>query len=278
MRQAKPVGPRASHMAHTLRAFPTMLKVGFADAVAYRAEFLVWVLAYTMPVIMLSLWTAVAREAPVGRFDERGFRAYFMATLVVRLLSGSWVVWEMNMEVRQGTLQKRLLRPVHPLLSYLAENLAAIPMRLIVVFPIALASFFWVGSQAFSHDLLQLLLVPFAILGAFLLTFSAMAAIGTLSLFWESSIAVFDLWLGLYTVFSGYVMPLEFFPASVATLIGCLPFRPMLAFPVEALLGLITLRESLWDLTLQWLWILAFSWLAHWLWRTGMRRFSAYGG
>lgn len=264
--------------AHALRAFPTMLKVGFADAVAYRAEFLVWVLAYMMPVIMLSLWTAVAREAPVGRFGEREFQAYFMTTLVVRLLAGSWVVWEMNMEVRQGTLQKRLLRPVHPLLTYLAENLAAIPMRLIVASPIALGSFLWVGREVFSHDVPQLLLVPLAILGAFLLTFSSMAVIGTLSLFWESSIAAFDLWLGLYTVFSGYVMPLEFFPDSVATVIRCLPFRAMLAFPVEALLGLITPRETLTDLALQWLWILAFSWLAHRLWRRGMRQFSAYGG
>ncbi len=263
---------------HTLRAFPTMLKVGFADAVAYRAEFLVWVLAYTMPIIMLALWTAVARDAPVGRFDEQGFRAYFMATLVVRLLSGCWVVWEINVDVRQGTLQKRLLRPVHPLLSYLAENLAAIPLRMMMAAPIALAAFFWVGSEAFSHDPVQLLLVPLAILGAFLLTFAAMAAIGTLSLFWESSLSVFDLWLGLYTVLSGYVMPLEFFPPAFATLIRFLPFRSMLAFPVETLLGLITLREALVDLALQWAWIVLLSWLAHALWRSGMRRFAAYGG
>jgi ABC-2 type transport system permease protein len=201
-----------------------------------------------------------------------------MATLVVRLVSGTWVVWELNMDVRQGTLQKRLLRPVHPLLSYLAENLAAIPLRLIVVAPIALAAFFWVGAEAFSHDVLLLLLVPLAIFVAFLLTFGAMAAIGTLSLFWESSIAVFDLWLGLYTVLSGYVMPLEFSPPALATLIRCLPFRPMLAFPVEALLGLITLREALVDLALQWLWILFFSWLSYVLWQKGMRRFAAYGG
>ncbi|MFT3922774.1 MAG: ABC-2 family transporter protein [Myxococcales bacterium] len=263
---------------HTARAFPTMLKVGFADAVAYRAEFLVWVLAYTMPIIMLSLWTAVAREAPVGRFDEQGFRAYFMATLVIRLLSGSWVVWEMNMEVRQGTLQKRLLRPVHPLLSYLAENLAAMPMRLIVATPIAVLCVLWLGLGSFSHDPWQLLLVPVAVLGAFLLSFSAMAAIGTLSLFWESSIAVFDLWLGLYTVFSGYVMPLEFFPPGIAELVRGLPFRSMLAFPVEALLGLMTLRACLFDLLLQWFWIACFSALSYFLWKRGMRSFAAYGG
>jgi ABC-2 type transport system permease protein len=265
-------------LLHTLRAFPTMLKVGFADVVAYRAEFLVWVLAYTMPVIMLALWTAVAREAPVGRFGEREFQAYFLATLVVRLMAGSWVVWEMNMDVRQGTLQKRLLRPVHPLLGYLAENLAAMPMRVMLVLPIAGASIAWLGRSAVSADWFELALTPFAVLGAFLLTFSAMVCIGTLSLFWESSIAVFDLWLGLYTVLSGYVMPLEFFPAGMRRVIDLLPFRQMLAFPVETLLGLISRSQALRDLGLQWAWILMFTLLAQQLWRVGMRRFSAYGG
>ena len=35
----------------TVRAFPTLLRVGFADAVAYRAEMLVWILATTMPLV-----------------------------------------------------------------------------------------------------------------------------------------------------------------------------------------------------------------------------------
>ena len=33
-----------------LRAIPTLLKIGFLEAVAYRAEMLVWVFATTMPL------------------------------------------------------------------------------------------------------------------------------------------------------------------------------------------------------------------------------------
>ena len=74
-------------MKRALTAFPGLLRVGFASALAYRAEFLVWVLAYTTPLIMLALWTAVAAEAPVGRFREHDFAAYFTGTLLVRLAS-----------------------------------------------------------------------------------------------------------------------------------------------------------------------------------------------
>jgi ABC-2 type transport system permease protein len=255
-----------------------MLRIGFAEAVAYRAEFLVWVLAYTMPIIMLALWSEVAREAPVGRFGQREFQAYFLATLLVRLATGSWVVWEMNMEVRQGMLQKRLLRPVHPLLSYWTENAAALPVRFVIVVPIVVGALLWLGADIVTSDWLQWCIVPLSLLGAFLLTFLAMACIGTLSLYWESSLAVFDLWLGFYTVLSGYVMPLELFPESVRRVVSYLPFRQMLAFPVENLLGLIDRSQTLYDLGLQWAWIALFLLLVLALWRAGMKRFGAFGG
>ena len=111
------------------RALPVMLRVHFAEAIAWRAEFLIWVLAYTLPLIMLALWSAVAREAPVGRFGEREFRAYFLATLVFRLVAASWVVWDMSFQIRQGTIASRLLRPVHPLIQFAAQQAAAIPLR-----------------------------------------------------------------------------------------------------------------------------------------------------
>lgn len=266
------------HWLTTLRALPTLLRVGFADAVAYRAEFFVWVLAYTMPVIMLALWSAVAAEAPLGRFGEREFEAYFFVTLLVRMTTGAWVVWEINQDVRLGTLQTRLLRPLHPLLAYLLENVAALPLRIVMAIPIGFAFVLAFGPVSLTPDAFHLALLPFSLIGAFLLTFLPMACIGTLSLFWESSLAIYDVWLGLYTVFSGYVMPLELFPGVLGRIIQYLPFRHCLAFPVENVLGLLSHEQALRDLVLQWSWIAFFYLLSQLLWRVGLRRFGAYGG
>src|SRR5262245_61620273 len=100
-------------MRRILRAFPTLLRVGFAGALAYRAELLIWMMTTTMPLVMLALWTAVAREAPFGRFGEDDFVAYYLAALIVRTLTSCWVIWEMNQEIRNGTLSLRLVRPIH---------------------------------------------------------------------------------------------------------------------------------------------------------------------
>jgi ABC-2 type transport system permease protein len=262
----------------TLAALPTILRVRLAETLAWRAELLVWVLAYTMPLIMLALWSAVAREAPVGRFGEQEFRAYFLATLVIRMLVASWVVWEMNFEIRQGTVVNRLLRPVHPLLNYATQQAAAVPLRIVLASPIALAAVAWIGTGPFTDDWRQLAILPLTLLGAWLLTFAVMALIGSLAFYWESAIGVFDVWLGLYTVFSGYVMPLELFPPALRQVASWLPFRGMLSLPVETTLGLATWNETLGALAVQWAWVALFSIAAILTWRAGVRRYSAFGG
>ena len=254
------------------------LRVGFAEAMAYRSEFVVWFLSTNTPLIMLVLWHAVAAEAPVGRFGEREFTAYFLTTLVVRLLTGAWVVWEINNEVRSGALAMRLLRPVHPFVAYATENLAAWPLRLAMVVPI-IAVLFWVlGPSFLSGDPLQWLLFPVAIAGAWLLTFSAMLVIGSLSLFWHSSFGVFEVWMTLYFVFSGYIVPLELFPPHLAAIVDVLPFRYLISFPVETVLGLVPFATSIEYMLRQWAFIALFGTAALMLWRAGVRRYEAFGG
>ena len=85
---------------------------------------------------MMALWNAVAADGPVGRFGQQELNTYYLAVLVVRILTSSWMVWELTMDIRQGRLATRLLRPLHPLLAYSAEHLAAVPMRALVVSPL----------------------------------------------------------------------------------------------------------------------------------------------
>jgi ABC-2 type transport system permease protein len=265
-------------MLRTLRTVPTLLRVGFASAVAYRAEFLVWLLSTNMPLVMLALWSAVARDAPVGRFGQRDFVAYYLATLVVRLLTGAWVIWELNMEIRQGLLAFRLLRPVHPLLTYACENIAAVPLRIVVSLPVTIGLLIWAGDGRITHDPLLLALFPLMVLGGWLITFLAMSVVGSLAFYIESAGSLFEIWMGLFGVFSGYLVPLELFPHWVGALARALPFRYMLAFPVETLIGLQGRDRALLELGIQWGFVLVLFALARSVWRVGLRRFSAYGG
>jgi len=262
----------------TFRALPTLFRVGFAEALAYRAEMFVWILATTMPLIMLALWLAVARDAPVGRLGEPQLIAYFLSTFIVRQLTGSWVSWQMNMEVRDGTLAMRLLRPVHPFIAYAAEQLAVVPVRGFASIPMAIIALLSVGTLPLSHDaFIWILWVP-AMLGAWLITFLASFTIGCLSFFVESSMKIMDIWLALFLVFSGYLIPTELFPPAVRALADCLPFRYQIGLPVELMTGAHDRIAAIVLVEHQWLVVVVLAGASIVAWRRGLGRFAAYGG
>lgn len=262
----------------TVKAMPTLLRVGFSEALAYRAEMLVWVLSTTMPLINMALWTAVARSAPVGRFGQQGFVGYFLATFAVRQLTGAWAAWLMNFEVRQGTLAMRLLRPVSPLWAYAAENMAAMPLRLVVAVPTALLAVTVVGSEAVPRTGWGWVLLAVTIAGGWLITFLANVCIGTAAFFMESSQKLMDVWLVLFFVFSGYMYPVELLPPVVRAAVDWLPFRYQIGLPVEIMTNAHDLPTTLGLVARQWLWVVLTGLLAAGLWKRGLKRFAAYGG
>lgn len=269
-------------LLHGVRALPTLLRIGFSEAVAYRAEMLVWVFATTMPLIMMMLWTTVAEAAPVtgqgGRqWGGDSFVAYFLSVFIVRQLISAWAAWEINFEVRQGLLSMRLLRPIHPIVSYAMSNIAYMPLRFAVTLPIFVIL---IATQrdGLSHDWKTWLLFPFAFVGGWLITFFANVMIGSLSFFIDSSIKIMDVWLAAFFVFSGYLFPLDLFPHWLKAAAQWLPFRYQIGLPVELMTGQLTVEAALPLLLRQWGWAAGLVGLSLLLWRGGIKRFQAFGG
>ncbi len=265
-------------MSASLTKLASVMRVGAAAALAYRGEFLVWILTTNMPLVMIALWTRVAADGPVGRFDGRGFAVYFLTVLLVRFLTGSWVVWELTFAIRDGSLQTRLMRPLHPFAHYAAENLAQMPLRLVVAAPIAATLLAVAGRTGLSRDPVQWALVPLTLAGSWAVLYSAMLTVASLSFFADSALSVWELWMAAGYVFSGYLAPLELLPETVRRLAQWLPWRATLALPVESIAGLIDRRETLRGIGLQLAWAAVFSASATALWRRGLKRYESFGG
>jgi ABC-2 type transport system permease protein len=270
----------SSRVGLAVRAFPTLLRIGLAEAVAYRAEMLVWMLSTTMPLVNLALWHALARSGPIGRFGQPELVAYFLASFIVRQVTGSWVVWEMNMELRSGRFSMRLLRPVHPMLGYAAENLAALPLRMLISLPVALLALIWVGASRFSDDPVVWLCVALSLFGAWLIMFLTMALMGTMGFFLESSVSLVYVWQAFFFAASGYVFPIELLAMKaprVAAVVRLLPFYYQNGFPIELVLGHHDRAAALRGLGIEMAYVVGLLLLLAWVWRLGIRRWNAYG-
>lgn len=262
----------------TLRVLPTMWRIGLYESIAYRAELFIWMLTTTMPLVMLPLWQAVAETGPVGGYDVDHFTAYFLYAFIVRQLTSVWASWTINMEVKQGTLSMRLMRPIHPFWAYAVESLSAMPLRLSIAAPLAIFVLYWTGARYVVDSWAMAGVGLLAIVGAWLISFAANVALGALSLFTQSSIKLMDVWLAGYFVMSGYLVPLSLFPEIIRNAPYWMPFRYLLGFPVELWSGALTMREALTQLAAQWTWVLILGCIAALIWNAGLKRFSAVSG
>jgi ABC-2 type transport system permease protein len=264
-------------LAANLRAMPTMLRVGLAETIAYRAEMIVWILTTTMPLVMLSLWTSVADEEAFRQYSSADFVAYYLGALIVRNLTSNWVAWQIGEEIRTGTLSMRLLRPVHPFAGYLSTHLAALPLRAVVVMPVVAILLMTDARHVVITDAPRLGLFVLSVAGAWLLTFGMFVVIGALAFFLEKSMALVEVYFGLFMLLSGYLIPLDLMPPWLADVAAWLPFKYMLGTPVELLIGRMDTGAALEAAALVWAWAIGMMIAGVLVWRRGIDRFEAYG-
>lgn len=245
--------------------------------IEYRVTVVIWMLTIVLPLIMMAAWLSIAEKGPVGSYDQNRFVAYYLAALVVRNMTGMWFIWEMESDMRLGSLSFRLLKPMDPIVHYLALALSSKPLRVVILGPaciVAALAFPWLNWVA---DPVLLLLFLLSLFGALAILFFMQYTIG-LSGFWITrSLSVNDAWFFMYSLASGYLVPLDLFPAVVRDILMFLPFRYTLSFPVELMMGTLSAGSALQGITMQWLWAGALCALTRWVWRRGLRRYSAVG-
>jgi ABC-2 type transport system permease protein len=252
----------------------TFLWVYYAYMVEYRAELILWVLAGSLPIILMGVWTQAAQGGQFG-LSPVDFARYFIAVFIVRQFTVVWVVWEFEREVVEGKLSPRLLQPIDPVwhhvTSHISERAARMPFAvfLLLLFFVLYPQAFWIPSWS------QLLLFTVSILLAFTLRFIIQYTFAMLAFWTERASSVESFWFLFYLFLSGMIAPLEVFPEPVRLAVLCTPFPYLIDFPVSLLIGLPTNVGRGFAVTIGW--TLLFLGLNRILWRRGLRRYSGMG-
>ena len=261
-------------MSWAWRVARALLGSQYALMLEYRAEIALWALSGVLPLIMLGVWSGSGAAAAAGLSPQQLSR-YFLAAFVVRQFTVVWLIQVFEDDALQGRLSPLLLQPLSPLWRYLAahfsEQASRIPFVAVMLLAVGLAApgLLWLPSAG------ALLLGILAIVAAFLLRFLLQVLVTTLC-FWSERAAALDRLLMIpYLFLSGMVAPLDTFPPAVRRLALATPFPWMVDFPARLLAG-----EQV-DVALGFgaiaAWCLLLLPIGHWLWRAGLRRYSAMG-
>jgi ABC-2 type transport system permease protein len=260
-----------------LKKYAALLRAAWALSLEYRAEGLVWLMTNMLTVIMMLVWLSISRDGPVNGFSSGDFVAYYMVGLLVRQLTAVWTSWELDFEIREGQLSPQLLRPIHPVHRHIAGNWSEKVMRLIVLVPIISIVFLLTPDAHLYITPVSVLAFLVSVIGAWLIAFLSDYAIGIFA-FWTSQATAFtQMWYGARIVLSGILAPLQMFPLFIQAALVWLPFRYMLAFSCEIMLGQTQGERLVFGLLVQWVWVLIFFIAVRVLWKLGTRNYSAVG-
>ncbi len=259
--------------------YTQQFKTTFASMLQYRASLFIWMIGQVLePLIYLVVWSTVSNTqgGSVGDYTTGGFAAYYIVLMLVNQVTYTWIMYEYDYRIREGLLSFALLRPVHPIHSDIADNvsskLISLPVMLVVAGILATlfkptATLSWWALAAFLPAVLLAFLVRF------LLEWTLAQAA-----FWTTRVsAINQVYFVLLLFLSGQIAPISLFPRPIQVAAYILPFRWMIGFPVELILGKLTPLEALEGLGVQLIWLLIALGLIRIVWRAGVRIYSAVG-
>lgn len=259
--------------------YAAKFRAEIAVQVAYRGALAIWLLGLLLePIIYLVVWTTVARSQGnnVGGFGAGDFAAYFTVLMIVNQLTFTWHFFFFDWRVRTGEFSPILLRPVHPVHNDLAENLTFKLLTLIGVIPVAAFVLVTFDAELHPEPWHLLAFVPALVL-AMALRFIVEWTLA-LAAFWLTRTAALNQAYFLLMLFlSGQIAPLALLPPTVQAVAAVLPFRWMVAFPVELALGRLSPTDVIVGYGAQVGWIAAAYVVLRVGWRAGVRRYSAVG-
>lgn len=258
-------------MRHLTGLYWQLTRIMFADLVAYRLAFVLGVLTSSVPLASGLLWSSIDECGPRFGWGNDRVWSYFVSIALLGQLASSGVAWQINSEIRDGSLNARLLAPVDPLMSLALTGFASFSARSIWVMPVVVL----VTAEEFdSIHAGAVVLFTVSVILAWFISLALGCFMGALAFFFTQAVRVSELWIAAGALASGAIVPLAFVDSRSRVWLEWLPFWSTLGAPLEVLASV---NRAPAIIGVQLLWATVFAFAAAIVWRVGLRRYEANG-
>jgi ABC-2 type transport system permease protein len=229
------------------------------------------------PLISLFVWYSAASTQAIDGLTQNDFVTYYLLFILVNQLTYSQTNWTVGDAIRSGAMNALLLRPLSPLFHTVASEVAGKVVYMTFVIPVVtvLALIF---HPALHPSLYQVFAFMLALIFAWLLRFFWGYWLALLAFWATQANALLGIQDALIFLLAGQVAPIALLPGPLVVLAQLLPFRYMISFPIEILLGQLNATAILTCFAYQIGWLLATLVIFTGVWRNGVRHYTAVGG
>ena len=267
-----------------MQKYRHILGIGLQNNLTYRVNFLFRALFGLIPLIaQLSVWRTIYAgkgSNDIGGYSYAQMVSYYLMVVIVDMLTAVYEDdWQIAADIKDGNISQFLLKPI----NFIGYRLSLFFSGRLVYAGVAIvpvAAFILFQSHYFVWPADGVTLVCFliAMVQTALLQFFTSFAMAMLA-FWVTEVSTFIFILYAFEYLaSGHLFPLDILKPGLQHVLACTPFPYQLYFPVSVYLGKVTGMALLQGMLIQTGWVVA-AWLgAVWMWRRGIKQYSAVGG
>lgn len=219
-----------------MRSYFPIARAAYMIGLVYRFGFLFAMLGNIVYLgVAYYLWRSIYRYSDVihGLTFNETFLYVGLGSAIFILLK-TYADWFIHHEIREGFIAVYLTKPLDYQMYNLFANLGSLLMNLtaITIPTILLLGFVFKVKAAYGPGLF---LFPISLFLAFLISFSIDYFIGLMGFYSESVWGLSTTKEIIVTVFSGALIPLQFFPAGMQKVLFWLPFQAIYHTPIMML-------------------------------------------
>ncbi len=216
-----------------MRSYLPVARATYMIGLVYRFGFLFAIVGNLVYLgVAYYLWKSIYRHSETLRgltFNETFL--YVGLGSAIFILLKTYADWIIHYEIREGAIAMYLTKPIDFQIYALFANLGSMIMNVTVLtIPTALImTLIFKVKFAFGPGLF---LFPISLLLAFLVSFSIDYFIGIMGFYTESVWGLSATKEIVVTVFSGALIPLQFFPEAIQKVLYWLPFQAIYHTPL----------------------------------------------
>ena len=245
----------------------------------HRSRSLVWFLSSVFnPLLMLLFWRGALQGNSHGVTLSSITSYYFLLVIAGSLLTSHIEEGVAEIDIQEGKLSQYIIRPYS---YYALKTCEELPFRILQgaygLLTCFIFVFFFGNFLVLEHDPIHILLSIIVALLAFFMSFTYKMILGFVA-FWTTDTGGFFQLMEIVTIIlGGYLMPFELMPAYITKISFIMPFSYMIYFPVTAFQGKYSASTLGNIIGIQIIWLLLLFVLYRFMWKGGMKKFTAIG-
>lgn len=263
-----------------MRKYWLYFRLSLIRTFTYRGQLVIYTLASLLSVVPLMAIWLIYGGGSVGGYTRTELIVYYLVGLFMqRIIYSSLINYYVQEIISDGTVVGLFLtKPVS--FFWAAFGLSTGWMIVAVVIGAIITALFGATiGQGLAINLTFSIVIAFSLaaLLAMVVTYAFSLVIGLVS-FWtvNTSSLVSLFWIALLLL-GGITLPLTFFPPAFQIALSYNPFRFMFSFPLEILMGKVSLQQMFTGFSTGLAWIVFFVFAYKVLWKNGNKVYVGYG-